>query len=79
MTKGELQANAVDLLVENKRMIVSYSTGVGKSKIAVEFIKKIKPKRVLLVVAEVLHKKNWEEEFKKWKALKQFKNIVIIA
>ena len=77
MTKDELQANAVDLLIENKRMIVSYSTGVGKSKIAVEFIKKIKPKRVLLVVAEVLHKKNWEEEFKKWKAQKQFKNIVV--
>lgn len=77
MTKDELQANAVDMLIKNKRMIVSYSTGVGKSKVAIEFIKKMKPKRVLLVVAETLHKKNWQDEFKKWKALKLFKDITV--
>lgn len=77
MTKSEIQEEAVASLIENKRLIVEFSTGVGKSKVAIDFLKKHKDFKVLLVVAEILHKKNWEDEFKKWGAARIFKGITV--
>lgn len=37
-----------------------------KSKGAISIASSLKPEKILLVVAETAHKKNWEEEFKKW-------------
>lgn len=62
-TREELQSEAVELLKEKKYLILSWSTGTGKTKPAIDAIAELKPKRVLLLVAETLHKKNWKEEF----------------
>ena len=66
MTKEELQNKAVSLIQDNNRVALQWGTGIGKSKVAIDAIKLIKPLKVLLIVAETAHKNNWIEEFNKW-------------
>lgn len=65
-TKIEIQKQAVELLKREKRVILSWATGTGKSKVAIDAIQEIQPQRILLLVAETLHKDNWKDEFQKW-------------
>lgn len=66
-----LLQQALVAIQENPRICLQWATGMGKSKAAIELVKKIetinkfKPK-VLLVVAETAHKLNWKVEFDKW-------------
>lgn len=48
----------------SKNLLLEYATGVGKSKAAINCVKK----KALIVHHRVVHKKNWEEEIKKWGA-----------
>lgn len=67
MTRGELQLNAVKSLIDNHRVILNWGTGTGKSRVAVEACAKcVDPTKILLLVSERIHKKNWEDEFRKW-------------
>lgn len=77
MTKNELQEEAINTFISYKRLILEFATGTGKSRVAIEAIKRIKPKNVLLVVAETLHKDNWKDEFKKWGASRIFKTVTV--
>ena len=63
LTKESIQADAIELLYKEKRVILNWATGVGKGYTAVKAIQRIKPDSTLIVVAETAHKKNWEEEF----------------
>lgn len=62
-----LQAEAVQTLLNDKRLIVNWGTGVGKSRVAVECIRQlpVNNARVLLCVNETAHKENWRREFAK--------------
>jgi superfamily II DNA or RNA helicase len=53
------------------------STGYGKSKVAIEIIKHLKPEKILILVnSTILRDYNWEEEFKRWKQLTLFRKKV---
>lgn len=71
MTKEELQILPIQLIEQHPRIILQWATGTGKSKAAIDtanyLIERNGHLRVLLVVAEINHKSNWEREFKKWK------------
>lgn len=59
--------------IENYNLLLAWATGTGKSKAAIdvtnEYIrKKNKECKILLLVAETAHKKNWLDELSKWKA-----------
>lgn len=79
MTKDEVQKEAVELMKEHNKVILQWCTGLGKSKAAIEIVKHLFYEylmletrqgtsfKVLLIVAETAHKKNWKDEFVKWK------------
>lgn len=66
VTRQELQIQAVDRLLTDRRVIVNWGTGVGKSRVGIECIRRIwcrGRKRILLLVTEDAHKTNWRNEF----------------
>ena len=67
--RTELQGEAFNQLVENNRVILEWGTGVGKSRVAINFIDYLEimedKNKVLLLVAETAHKHNWAGEFVK--------------
>lgn len=80
MTREELYNQGLELAKQNTRLAFLWSTGVGKSKMAIGIANYLSENnselKVLLVVAETAHKDNWKEEFKKWK-LNEKINITI--
>lgn len=64
--RSEMQQRAVGLLLDKHRLIVNWGTGVGKSRVAVDAVDRLSGEgrsRILLLVAESAHKKNWLGEF----------------
>ena len=80
MTREELYNQGLESAKQNTRLAFLWSTGVGKSKMAIGIANYLSENnselKVLLVVAETAHKDNWKEEFKKWKLNKKI-NITI--
>ncbi|MCR5760267.1 MAG: DEAD/DEAH box helicase family protein [Bacteroidales bacterium] len=77
-TRDELQNEAVRTLLERKRLIVAWGTGVGKSRVAVRTIDALfskKKRRILLLVAETAHKDNWKDEFIQGLGLERAKEV----
>lgn len=70
MTREALVNQAVKLFDKHTSVALLWATGVGKSaaaiKMANKYLEKIHCGKVLLVVAEVAHKENWQKEFEKW-------------
>lgn len=70
MTRNEIQQQAINLIANNSRIVLQWCTGLGKSKASIDIIEYLKSKyninNILLVVAEVAHKSNWDKEFIKW-------------
>ncbi|MCR5352301.1 MAG: DEAD/DEAH box helicase family protein [Bacteroidales bacterium] len=64
---SELQNQALDEMITNKRLILEWATGVGKSRVGiklVDFLDLFENKtKVLLLVGEDAHKENWKTEF----------------
>lgn len=75
MTREELYSQGLELAKQNARLAFLWSTGVGKSKMAIGIANYLSENnselKILLVVAETAHKDNWKEEFKKWKLNKK--------
>ena len=79
MTKDDVQREAVELMKEHNRLVLQWCTGLGKSKAAIDILKHLflehlmdeskqgTPFKILLIVAETAHKKNWQKEFARWK------------
>ena len=68
-TRETLETEALSLFKDNDNIAIQAATGVGKSKIAITLANSIitdSSFKILLVVAEVAHKKNWQEEIIKW-------------
>ena len=84
--KQKLQEREFPVLKDCQRVILKWATGCGKSKMAIDLINYtvdnfssiITPVRVLFLVAERAHIKNWNEEFDKWQ-LKRSKISIDIA
>ena len=67
-TRDTLQQEAVELLIKEKNLILEWGTGVGKSRVAILAYRALLYagyRKVLLLVAEKDHKRNWREEFVK--------------
>lgn len=70
--KTQLQKREFDVLKDKHRVILKWATGCGKSKMTIDLVNHAvdamdkKPVRVLFVVAERAHIKNWQDEFDKW-------------
>jgi superfamily II DNA or RNA helicase len=66
MDRKDIQGEAVDLSMKNKHVLLSWATGVGKSKAAADIVKHTYTmKKWLLVCKETNHIDNWEKEFRK--------------
>ena len=71
MNREELSAyvcSKVNNRSDSQNIALMAGTGVGKSKLALDIIRKIdfKDSKTLILIAERAHKKNWEEEIEKW-------------
>ena len=65
--RNEIQQEAIETLMARKRVILNWGTGVGKSRVAIKSIENIlnakQHARILLMVQEIAHKYNWQNEF----------------
>lgn len=84
--KTQLQEKEFETLRKNYRVLLKWATGCGKSKMTIDLINNAlntfsadTPVKVLFVIAEKAHKKNWEEEFKRWQLKKERTSIEIIC
>jgi len=74
--RDKSQAEVVDLYFESSLLKCCgvLSTGYGKSKVAIDIIKRLNPSKVLILVnSTLLRDYNWEEEFIQWDYLDFFK------
>lgn len=78
MKREDIQNAGVDAILTYKYVLLSWSTGVGKTRPAIFTIEKLPKKaKVLLLVAETLHKNNWKKEFKDVHKEHLLKNVTI--
>lgn len=53
--------------ISNTNLLLELPTGLGKSKLALDFIKsKISKGKLLIVINRIVHKENWLKEIAKW-------------
>jgi superfamily II DNA or RNA helicase len=70
------------LEIQNSNILLELGTGVGKSRCAIEKIKQLDCKKILLVIPRLVLINNWKEEFKKWQAehlLTQVKFVTYVS
>lgn len=65
MTRDEAQIQAVNLTVIHDRVLLSWGTGIGKTFAFIRIQEALNSTVTWIVVAEVAHIKNWEDEYKK--------------
>lgn len=73
--KESLQNTAAEVLEKDKRLICQWATGVGKSNVALKFIKAHPTMTALIFVPEQDNISNWINEFEKFKTPMQ--NVII--
>lgn len=64
MTREELQTQVLN--TDAKYLCLELATGTGKSKIALEWIDKYNPKKILIVVPRIILINNFKKEILKW-------------
>lgn len=64
MTREEVSKEV--LSIDTSNILLELATGVGKSKLALDLIKKHNPKSILILIPRLVLKDNWNKEFKKW-------------
>lgn len=74
MTRDDLREEVLKSSAKN--ILCEFPTGVGKSRIAIDFIKGRynKGNSILVVVPKLVLIDNWKEEFKKWKCEEMLEN-----
>ena len=51
---------------DSKEIVLELSTGVGKTRLALEYINKTNPRNILVVIPRLVLISNWKEEITKW-------------
>lgn len=80
-TRNNLQESAVNELFMQNKLLLAWGTGVGKSRVAVLACARLvrqrsfKPK-ILLLVAERAHIRNWENEFVKFLGKNEARSVL---
>ena len=82
--KEQLQQKEFEALKGKTRVILKWATGVGKSKMAIDLANYVvglhsRKIKVLFVVAERAHMKNWRVEFQKWGLMDKCMDITMIC
>lgn len=64
MTREEISS----LISSNnyQHIVLELSTGLGKTRMALEYINKVNPKNILIVIPRLVLINNWKEEINKW-------------
>ena len=83
--KTQLQQREFAVLKGQRRTLLKWATGCGKSKMAIDLINHTveqsrlvtKPIKALFVVAEKAHIKNWQLEFEKWNLSERVHTTII--
>ncbi len=73
MTREEVYSSCETALTKSNCLLLEAATGLGESKISIDLVnwiassayKSHKPK-MLLLVAKIVHKQTWKDEFEKW-------------
>lgn len=68
--REKVQSEALQALINNRGGTVVLSVGTGKCKVAIDYIKHIQPKNVLITSPRINLKENWERELNKWGIIK---------
>lgn len=80
VAKEKLLEQTLDLTRNSNNILLEYSTGSGKSNNAIQIHnKKASGKKVLLVVAEILHYEVWREEYIKFGHQSLLKDVKMIC
>ncbi len=77
MDREILQNKAVSSLKKYKRLMCQWATGVGKSNVALKFLREHPNIKCLIVVPEHNNIENWKHEFRKFNV--QYDNVKIIC
>lgn len=82
MTREDINKEALELSHDHNILALEWATGVGKSKAALDIaFEHYNPKgyKVLLVIAELAHIQNWEDEVVKWEYDYLYKNFDVVT
>lgn len=80
IAKEELLASTLEKTIDNNNVLLEYATGSGKSNNAIQLHRRFcESGRVLIVVAEILHYKLWEQEYIKFDCSDLLKNVKMVC
>jgi superfamily II DNA or RNA helicase len=79
MDRDTLQKRAVDLLFQHYRLICQWATGVGKSNVALRFLRQNPGMVCLIIVPEQNNIENWTEEFSKFGVSMELVRVICYA
>lgn len=74
MNREQVQSEALQALINNNGGTCVLSTGTGKSKVAIDYIKHSKSRNILITSPRTNLKENWRKELEKW-SFQQMNNI----
>lgn len=76
--KSKIQEKALSEWLITRQGLLVLPTGTGKTKIAIDAIKEVSPKKVLIIVpTQKLRDISWPKEIKKWKLKQKLKLFVM--
>src|SRR3954469_14871289 len=68
--RDKIHARAIEIGSKNTHVLLTWTTGVGKSlaalKMTLDYLHDIRKQKVLILVKETNHEGNWMSEFSKW-------------
>lgn len=81
LNRQQIQQKAVHLSDSNKNILLEWCTGLGKTKATIDILlnkqqQQQKPLKVLILISEIAHKKNWLDEFEKWDTTKVLQPVI---
>lgn len=80
MTQSEIQAELLEQIPSRQKGLLNLSVRVGKTKLAIDIIKRDKYKKILWVTSEAtLRDTTLPKEFKKWKEYSLLKKTIFIC
>ena len=78
ITREHISQYALSLIERFEIIILEFCTGLGKSKIAIDFINLNSDKKFLLVLFQISYIENWKREFDKWNMNHLLDNVDIV-